>query len=258
MPKTKLNINVDVVKTAFYKGPFSEYAKEYLGIENVIENNSTEYKLSNIDIVPTVENDNYYTYLLTNYSKNINTFSYFEGTNVISALNTSTDEPEIAFINKDFNNETGFVPFKDRTVKPLVIEKSDTVWKTILVDSVYKRIPKVNTAIAPRTVKEQAYMASRFILKIRKRRLRILTGMDRKYPTGNTLKKIISELLYVTELLKNRKNLPKKYQDHQLKGKLKSFRECHIFPDFLLVYEIEKDLLILSLIRMGSHSEIFA
>jgi len=194
LPKTKLNINVDVVKTTCYKGPFSEYAKEYLGIENVIENNSTEYKLSQIDVVSTIENDNDYTYLLTNYNKSIKTFSYFEGTQVISTINTTNIETEVGFEEKDFTNETSFVPFKDRTVKPLVIEKSDTVWKTILVDSVYKRIPKVNTAIAPRTVKEQAYMASRFILKIRKRRLRVLTGMDKNYPKGNTLKKIISEL----------------------------------------------------------------
>ena len=194
LPKTKLNINVDVVKTTFYKGPFSDYADEYLGIENVIKNNLTEYNLSNIDIIPTIENDNDYTYLLTNYSKNIKSLAYFNGTQAVSTLNAPNTEKQIYFVNKDFVNETGFVPFKDRTVKPLVIEKSDTVWKTILVDSVYKRIPKVNTAIAPRTVKEQAYMASRFILKIRKRRLRVLTAMDKNYPKGNTLKKVISEL----------------------------------------------------------------
>ncbi len=195
LPKTKLNIIAEVVKTTYYKGPFSEYADEYLGFDNVIKSNFSEYKLSSINIVPTIENDNDYTYLLTNYSKNIKSVSYFDGTNVLSAFNTvSTEGGKADFEVKKFKINKNYIPFKDRTVKPLVVEKSDTVWKTILVDSVFKRIPKVNTAIAPRTIKEQAYMASRFILKIRKRRLRVLTAMDGKFPNGNALKKIVKEL----------------------------------------------------------------
>ena len=46
-----------------------------------------------------------------------------------------------------------------------------------------------------------------------------------------------------------------KYKDHQLKGELKDFRECHIKPDLLLIYKIEDD--ILKLVDIGSHSELF-
>jgi len=194
LPKTKLNVNVSVVRNKYFKGPFSDFADEYLGIENVIEDDYTEYNLLDIDIQPTIVNDNNYSYLITNYSKNIGSYSYFRGTQVISAFNTVNTENDNEFKTNDFSSEKSFIPFKDRTVKPLVVEKSDTVWKTILVDSVYKRIPKVNTAIAPRTIKEQAYLASRFILKIRKRRLRVLTAMDGKFPGGSALKKITKEL----------------------------------------------------------------
>lgn len=194
LPKTKLNIKLKVIKLKSYKGPFSEFAYEYLGIENVIENNSETYQLSSVDVIPTIINDNDYTYLLTNYSKTIKSYSFFNSTQVLSAINTKAEKHSPDFINRDFVQSSNFIPFKDRTVKPLVVEKSDTVWKTILVDSVYKRIPKVNTAISPRTIKEQAYMASRFILKIRKRRLRVLTGMDDKFPKGDALKRIINEL----------------------------------------------------------------
>jgi len=46
------------------------------------------------------------------------------------------------------------------------------------------------------------------------------------------------------------------YNDHALKGNWKGFRECHILPDWLLVYELLEDTLVLSLTRTGSHSDL--
>ncbi len=42
----------------------------------------------------------------------------------------------------------------------------------------------------------------------------------------------------VVELLSNEKVLPPNYQDHKLKGKYKDYRDCHIFPDILLIYKV--------------------
>ena len=46
-------------------------------------------------------------------------------------------------------------------------------------------------------------------------------------------------------------------KDHSLTGRYIPHRECHIQPDWLLVYKIERDALILKLIRTGSHSDLF-
>ncbi len=51
------------------------------------------------------------------------------------------------------------------------------------------------------------------------------------------------------------KKLAEKYKDHQLIGKLKEFRECHVKPDLLLIYMIEDNTL--KLVDIGSHSELF-
>jgi len=53
-------------------------------------------------------------------------------------------------------------------------------------------------------------------------------------------------------------SLDKKYKDHELQGVLKGVRECHIKPDLLLVYKIYAERVFLELIRLGSHSELFA
>ena len=61
----------------------------------------------------------------------------------------------------------------------------------------------------------------------------------------------------VTLLATNDIPLPKKYKDHALKGNYNGFRECHIRPNWLLVYKKDKEELILALVRIGSHSDLF-
>jgi mRNA interferase YafQ len=48
-----------------------------------------------------------------------------------------------------------------------------------------------------------------------------------------------------------------KHRDHSLSGSFAGFRECHITPDWLLVYLIENDIMTLTLTRTGSHSDLF-
>jgi len=60
----------------------------------------------------------------------------------------------------------------------------------------------------------------------------------------------------ITILAKGEK-LPPKYRDRQLRGKLSEFRECHIKGDWLLVYRIVEDKLILSLHSTGTHADLF-
>lgn len=67
----------------------------------------------------------------------------------------------------------------------------------------------------------------------------------------------ISLLDEVITKLANHKKLEKKYKDHDLKGEYVGFRECHIEPDWLLLYKIEKEELELFLFRTGTHGDIF-
>ncbi len=61
----------------------------------------------------------------------------------------------------------------------------------------------------------------------------------------------------VVTLLANQETLPAKYKDHQLIGNFKGCRECHIQPDWLLIYEVNESELILYLVRTGTHSDLF-
>lgn len=64
-------------------------------------------------------------------------------------------------------------------------------------------------------------------------------------------------LIYVVNKLRRREPLETKYCDHRLKGNRKDFRECHITPDWLLIYRIHDDKLMLYLSETGTHSDLF-
>ena len=66
----------------------------------------------------------------------------------------------------------------------------------------------------------------------------------------------LSELKKVLEKLVAGEPLEIKYRDHNLSGNYAGFRECHIQPDWLLIYMVNEDQLILTAVRTGSHSDI--
>lgn len=67
----------------------------------------------------------------------------------------------------------------------------------------------------------------------------------------------LSALDEVVASLCQGKQLDERYRDHGLSGNYSGFRECHIKPDWLLIYLIENDVLTLTLVDTGSHSDIF-
>ena len=67
----------------------------------------------------------------------------------------------------------------------------------------------------------------------------------------------IQKMTDVIKKLAAGETLPEANRDHALSGNFKGCRECHIESDWLLIYEIEKDNLILYLTRTGTHSDLF-
>jgi len=61
----------------------------------------------------------------------------------------------------------------------------------------------------------------------------------------------------VLQSLQREELLPAKHRDHALTGDYIGFRECHVDPDWLLVYAVDKDQLILTASRTGTHSDLF-
>lgn len=67
----------------------------------------------------------------------------------------------------------------------------------------------------------------------------------------------VGELEAVVDMILEGADLPPKYRDHLLSGDYAGFRECHIRPDWLLIYLDEPEICVVTAIRTGSHSDLF-
>ena len=88
-------------------------------------------------------------------------------------------------------------------------------------------------------------------------RVEFTRRMKRDAKTMKKRGKDMKKLETVIDLLADEKPLPREYRDHALAGDLADFRECHIEPDWLLMYQIFDDVLILSLTATGTHADLF-
>ncbi len=61
----------------------------------------------------------------------------------------------------------------------------------------------------------------------------------------------------VVDALASGKKLAAEYRDHSLTGNLKGLRECHLAPDILLIYQIDQGILVLTLVSIGNHVQLF-
>ena len=81
--------------------------------------------------------------------------------------------------------------------------------------------------------------------------------------TNKVLKNFIKDgynlklLEEVVDMLAKGETLPPQYCNHPLKGKYKGYYDCHILPDWILIYKIEKEKLVLLLLDIGTHSDLF-
>ena len=84
------------------------------------------------------------------------------------------------------------------------------------------------------------------------------TQFKKDYKRAIRRKKDMSLIDDIIRKLSKGESLPEKNKDNALSGQWIGFRECHIQPDWLLVYRIENDILVLTLSRTGSHSDLFS
>ena len=90
-----------------------------------------------------------------------------------------------------------------------------------------------------------------------KYKIKTTTQFKKDYKLLKKQNKDIELLKVVIDKLANGETLEPKYKDHDLSGNWKGYRECHILPDWLLIYHKVENTLVLTLTRTGSHSNLF-
>ncbi len=88
-------------------------------------------------------------------------------------------------------------------------------------------------------------------------RVKFTSAYQKDYKRAKKRRLDIGLLDAVVDELRQGHTLPAMHRDHELKGNWAGFRECHIQPDWLLIYLVEDDILTLTLTNTGTHADVF-
>ncbi len=198
LPRTVFEIDFELKHTVFQAGPYSEYADKYLGIDNVAQSDYQYYEIVSVQVKPLAQPDPDAVFLIetdlpkANHNYRFSSQNMLHGINIchLPAIDISYPLPE-SFLYGSINEN---VWFTDLSVKRNFTNIKDTTYRVIKADSVYQKIPVINTKITSKDKEQKADEAANFIIKTRKRRFQVETGQSEYLPDGVAVETMLQSL----------------------------------------------------------------
>jgi hypothetical protein len=180
LPRNVIKVQLEIVKTESFRGPYAAYAAKLLGLTRVIEENAIGYEIGKIELSSFSESDPDQIYFVEfdGRSKNAGSFmltlsdeGFIGGYTDISSVNK---EVRNAMASGDFSNEN-LKPFRD-LLKPVLIEKVDTIIRRISVDTATFEEKVLKKSIFEKMPEQQAREIADLIYKIQDSKFNLITG----------------------------------------------------------------------------------
>lgn len=193
LPRTNLKFTIEASRTDIIPGPYYEYAEKYMGIEDVPEEKTSIWQITDISIHTYNDIDPEQYYIIEPSGKmNIDFNKLVQNGNVLP-VNKSV---ESNFSNEFYgiNNSENEIVFTDLSITKYVGEEKVTYFKRVQRDSLFAKVPVTQTKSVYKSFEDKAEEAANFIFMIREKRFELLTGMADFYPEGKSLEVALNEL----------------------------------------------------------------
>ena len=192
LPRTVIDINVDVARTVTIPGPYAAYAQKYLGISDVTTQEKEEYSILSINIGTKSESDPAALYSVFFNDQSLSDFFQVINSGIVIPVG------EFKTVSATNSNLLPGAPhdvsFKDLSTSPFIAEEKSTFYSKVQRDSSFVRVPVQKSMIVERNIEEKAKEASDFIFSLRKKRVEFLT-IDVDHPfDGEALKLMFAEI----------------------------------------------------------------
>lgn len=195
LPRTVLKVELTYQEIRHIPGPFREYAERYLGIDQVISSNSSQWQVLDVEVsshaeldpgmvfhVNVLEGEFDASHLDPLLEKGI----IFDGSNLVKA---EAKSPGLGSrVIKDY------VTYKDLGIESNFQERTETMYKTIVTDTSFVEVPVNRTITEKKSPATKAKEAADFILELRTRRFELLTGEYESYPQGVAMQATLEKL----------------------------------------------------------------
>ena len=198
LPMTAITVKVTAVNEVSVRGPYYQYASKYIGTDDIITNNSSVWKLGNIEISSYPVQDLSRTYIVeTNYPCAMN----FSPEGFLESVNTKPDFQERNYRDDDtHSNLTSDDLNTRRRFQDINVNRYETVYDTVLhvvdADSIFTAVPTTKKNLIRKSLDEQAQELANEIFLLRDDRNALLKGESdgNNAPTGDALRYMIEQL----------------------------------------------------------------
>jgi len=193
LPRTVLKVRVEAVKDIIIPGPFGRFAYKYLGISDAPVKKTEEWRIANIDIVPSIESDPTSLYAVTPGDDDKVDFLKLYSNGLIIPISgigeNSTPVKTLTGIDQDNG-----IHFTDISIQPFISNEKTTFYNKVKRDSVFIRVPVQKDMIVEKSIEEKARDAADFIFSLRKRRSDFLSVDADHNLNGEGLKIALDEI----------------------------------------------------------------
>jgi hypothetical protein len=192
LPKTSIEISVEVIKDRYVPGPYVRYAEEQLSIAKVSAREDVSYRTGIISMKPVIEADYEYMYSLPTGEKSVFDASFLalSSEGLIFALN----EPKEIIANYTSSTPKNYQIYPDRLPSSPLETQKEFVMERIKTDSGFISIPFQQSIVEKKDDQSKAEEAAKFLFNLRQRRFELVTGdVDHAF-SGNSLKDALDEI----------------------------------------------------------------
>lgn len=195
LPMTVLKIEVTYQEVQSVPGPYWEYAEKLLGIKEVIRQPSSSWDMLDVEVNTHSEVDpaHLYTLHLVEGAYREDLMDRFRQKGVLldgtETVRESVEGPGLVS-----GRECDYLKYVDLGVEGNFMERTETMYKTIVTDTSYVRVPVDRTIVEQKTPALKAEEAAEFILLLRSSRFEMLTGQYEVYPEGEAMEAAINRL----------------------------------------------------------------
>ena len=191
LPQTTFKVTVELVKIRTIRGPYYRFAEKYLSIKDVPDRNSTTWKIDRINLALVEEADPERMFLVKQISgqQDLSTLMKLSQQGLIYDFNVGRYLGNNSF-HAALEAGQGRPVFTDLSTKRNIVMSTDTSYKSIRIDSIFRKVPVTKQQLIVKTIDEKAEEAARVILRIRRRRIATLTGKGENDLSDAGLKKL--------------------------------------------------------------------
>jgi len=199
LPKTVISIDFTIHKTDKLRGPYSNFAKKYLGLSTVIYENATSYQIADITITAHNEADPTQSYFIVfpkNKNKHNNILLQFSEDYIIQSINQVIDndsEEELAVVENITTTNNQAHTFKHFANNNL-FEKVDTIIEMVNMDTMMIEKRTYKRSVIEKTLEQRAKDAADYIMKLREGKYNLMTGYQEINYSIETIDYMYNEL----------------------------------------------------------------